>query len=170
MKMLSSLKAATRHPLFQPICAIVAVFVAAYLIAPEIGFALPLALGTTLTEGQHTAEFIVSEAAGTRSRDAVTVTVPANTTLSAGTVLAKLSATGKYVEYDNSGSDGSEAAAAILYAEQVNDTDADVDVTATVLNADAEVRSADLVWKTGLVDADKTAGLADLLALGIKAR
>jgi hypothetical protein len=123
-----------------------------------------------LTEGKHTGEFILSEANGNRSRDNVTVTVPSNTTLSPGHVLAKLSATGKYVEYDNSGSDGSEAAAGVLYGELVNDTGAPVDMDGVVVNQDAEVRSDDLVWKTGLVDADKDAGKADLLALGIKAR
>lgn len=122
------------------------------------------------TEGVHTAAFLVSEANGYRSRDEVTVTVPANTTLVAGTVLAQLSATGKYVEYDNTGTDGTEEAAGILYEERVNDTGSPVDVEATVVNADAEVRAADLTWKTGLVDNDKTAGLSDLRALGIKAR
>jgi hypothetical protein len=124
----------------------------------------------SLTEGKHTGEFILSEANGNRSRDNVTVTVPANATLEAGHVLAKLSATGKYVEYDNSGSDGSEAAAGVLYSQLVNDTGAPVDMDGVVVNQDAEVRSDDLVWKTGLTDNDKAAGEADLLALGIKAR
>jgi hypothetical protein len=124
----------------------------------------------SLSEGKYSGEFLVSEANGKRSRDNVTVTVPANTTLVPGFVLAKLSATGKYVEYDNSGSDGSEAAAGILYGELVNDTGAPVDKVGVVVNMDAEVRDADLTWKSGLVDADKTAGKADLLALGIKVR
>lgn len=123
-----------------------------------------------LNEGQHTGEFILSEANGNRSRDNVTVTVPSNTTLEPGHVLAKLSATGKYVEYDNSGSDGSEAAAGVLYGKLVNDTGAPVDMDGVVVNQDAEVRSDDLQWKSGLNDNDKTAGKADLLALGIKAR
>lgn len=124
----------------------------------------------SLTEGKHTGEFILSEANGNRSRDNVTVTVPANTTLEAGYVLAKLSATGKYVPYDNAGSDGSEVAAGVLYSTLVNDSGAPVDVDGVVVNQDAEVRGDDLVWKTGLVDADETAGKADLLALGIKVR
>lgn len=122
------------------------------------------------TEGKHTAEFVVSEANGYRSRDQVTVTVPASTTLEAGFVLAKLSATGKHVPYDNSGSDGSESAAAILYGELANATGAPVDMQATVINRDAEVREADLEWAAGLTDNDKAAGLVDLAALGIKAR
>ena len=124
---------------------------------------------STLSENKHTAEFLVSEAPVTRSREQVTVTVPADTTLEAGSVLAKLSATGKYVPYDNSGSDGSEAAAGVLWEELRNATEAPVDVEATIVNADAEVREADLEWN-GVDETGQTAGLADLLALGIKAR
>lgn len=121
------------------------------------------------TEGQHTAEFLVSEAAGTRSRDKVTVTVPADTTFQAGSVLGKITSSGKYALYDNGFSDGREVAAAVLYDTHVNaDPSNAADVEATVINVDAEVRSADLQWADELNDA--TAGLADLLALGIKAR
>lgn len=123
---------------------------------------------STKTEGMHTGEFLISEAPGTRSRDKVTVTVPAHTTYEPGTVLAKLSADGKYVIYDNAGTDGSESAAAILYDTVANDGDSPVDVEATVINTDAEVRKNDLVWDDE--ENDASAGLADLLALGIKAR
>lgn len=125
---------------------------------------------STQTETQHTAEFIVSEAEGTRSRDQVTVTVPADTTWEAGLVLGKITATSKYVEYDNGNGDGTETAAAILYETLVNETAAPVDVLATVINADAEVREADLQWEAGQSGSDQTAGLADLLTKGIKAR
>lgn len=123
---------------------------------------------STKTEGQRTAEFIVSEASGTRSREKKTVTVPASTTLQAGHVLAKLTATGKYVPYDNAGSDGSEAAGGVLYETLINDTESPVDVEVTVLVRDCEVRQADLQWS--VTGGDITAGLADLLALGIVAR
>lgn len=125
---------------------------------------------STKTEGRHNEEFLISEANGTRSRDQVTVTVPGSTTLKAGLVLSQLSATGKYVAYDNSGTDGTEDAAAILCGELVNDEVGAVDMEAAVINADAEVRASDLEWATGLSDNDKTNGRADLLALGIKAR
>jgi len=125
---------------------------------------------STKTEGRHTAEFLISEANGTRSRDQVTVTVPASTTLKPGLVLAKLSASGKYVPYDNDGSDGSEAAAGVLYHELVNAAGAPADAEATVITADAEVRSADLEWDSSVDDSEKAAGRADLLALGIKSR
>jgi hypothetical protein len=123
---------------------------------------------STKTEGNHTAEFLISEAPGTLSRDQVLVTVPAHTTYQPGTVLAKLSATGKHVIYDNAGSDGSESAAAILYEEAVNDTNAPIDVPRTVINMHAEVRLSGLVWDD--YQNDGSAGIADLLAKGIKVR
>jgi len=122
---------------------------------------------SALTEGQHTGEFILSEAPGTLSRDTVTVDVPANTTLEAGTVLGQLSGTGHYAPFDETNSDGSETAAGILVGELVNDTDAVDAQEAVLLNLMAEVRADDLVWGDGV---DEDAGLADLLALGIKAR
>ncbi len=120
------------------------------------------------TEGKHAGEFLVSEAPGTLSRDKVTVTVPANTTLEPGSVLGKITATGKYVRYDDSLATGAEVAKGVLYNELENETGAPVDVETTIVNLNAEVRKADLVW---LDEAnDETPGLADLLALGIKAR
>jgi len=124
-----------------------------------------------LTEGKYTAEFLVSEANGTLSRDNATITVAASTKLSPGHVLAKLSATGKYVEYDNAGTDGSQIAAGILYAECDNSAvGSPADFDGVVINLDAEVVLADLSWFSGASAGDKTAALADLLALGIKAR
>lgn len=124
-----------------------------------------------LTEGVHTGEFILSESPGTISRDSVTVTVPTGATLDPGTVLGQLSASGKYVPYDNAGSDGSEEAAGILYATLDNSAGvAPVDFDGVVVNFGAEVRKASLSWAAGLVDADKTAAYADLAGRGVKAR
>lgn len=123
-----------------------------------------------LTEGKHPGGFILSEANGLRSRAEVTVTVPANTTLQPGQVLGKVTATGKYEPYDNGATpatDGTETAAGVLYTELINDTASPVDKPATIVNQDAEVKSDDLIWGTGM---DEAAGTADLLALGIKIR
>lgn len=122
---------------------------------------------STKTEGQHTAEFVVSEANGKRSRDAVTVTVPADTTLAAGSVLGKITATGKYVLYDEAAVDGSQTAVAVLYDALPNATGAPVDLEGTVIGRDAEVRTADLQWKAGV---DEAGGLVDLAGVGIIAR
>jgi hypothetical protein len=122
---------------------------------------------STKTEGQHTAEFLVSEAPGTLSRDEGTVYVPANTTLQGGTVLGQQSQGGRYGQYDETNSDGTQVAAAILYNEIVNDTDAAIDAACTVVNLNAEVRSASLVFADSV---DEAGAIADLLTLGIKAR
>jgi hypothetical protein len=123
---------------------------------------------STLTEGKHDADFIVSEAPATGSRQQVIVTVAANTTLKSGTVLSRLTATGKYVPYDNSGSDGSESAYGALYAALVNDTGAPVDMDGVVMNWSCELRKNGLEWAAGLVDADKEAAYKDLAARGVK--
>jgi len=125
----------------------------------------------SLTEGKYTAEFLVSEAPGTLSRDTVTVTVAAATVLSPGHVLALIAATGKYVEYDNAGTDGSQGAYGILYSELDNSAGGSpADFVGVVINLNAEVREADLSWFSGAAEGDITAGLADLYARGIKAR
>ncbi len=124
----------------------------------------------SLTEGTHAGEFLLSESPGTQSRENGTVTVPANTTLADGTVLAQLSADDTYVEYDDVGTDGSEAAAGILYGPLVNDTDAPVDMDGVVIDWGAEVRKAALAWKTGVSAGSKTNAYADLAARGVKAR
>jgi hypothetical protein len=124
-----------------------------------------------LTESIGAGAFIASEANGKRSRDNVTVTLVAGATLKAGTVLGRLTATGKYVPYDNAGGDGSDVAYGILYAELVNsDDDNPKDLEGVVLNQDCEVAEGDLVWADGLVDADKAAAKVDLAARGIKVR
>jgi hypothetical protein len=120
-----------------------------------------------MNEGTYPGEFLVTESPGTISRDTVTVTVAADTTLESGTVLGQITASGKYVPFDDSSSDGRETAAGILYAKLENDTESADDLTGVVINFGAEVRSADLVWGEGV---DDDAGLADLAARYIKAR
>lgn len=120
----------------------------------------------TFTEPFRPYEVLISEAPGTLSRESITIT-SGQGALSAGYVVAKLSATGKYVKYDNAGSDGSETAAAILL-QAVDATSADADVVAVVRLA--EVKTDALVWDSGVDGAGKTAGLVDLATAFIKAR
>lgn len=124
---------------------------------------------TLLTEQTYPGEFIISELGNRGSRDDVTVTAPADTKLVPGTVLGKITATGKYAPYDDRDTDGREEASAILYATVDNSAGgAPTDFTeCVVLNWTAEVRKTLLSWVVG---ADQANGLADLAALGIKAR
>jgi len=163
--LLSFVGALARHPLFRPALALVALAIAAQF-HPQSFLAAPLLMGV-LTETAHTGGFMVAQAPGTISRDTVTVTVPANSTLQPGTVLGKIGSSGKYVQFDDTLSDGGETAAGILYGAAVNDTDGALDVESAIVNYCAEVREADLIWADG---ADSDAGLADLRTLGIKAR
>lgn len=120
---------------------------------------------TTFTEGRHPAEYIVSEANGTRSREVVTLITGQK--LGPGTVLGKITASGKYTILAPAASDGSEAAAAVLF-DHIDATTAD---RAAVITArDTEVKSAALVWPTGATTNQKTTALGQLRALGIVAR
>lgn len=118
---------------------------------------------TTLTQGIQIGEWLISEAEGSRSRDVVTVTVAGAVALPSGTVLGKITATGKYVKRNGAAVDGSETAKAILY-NALPGTNGDYQ--ATVFNTDAEVTGALLENGSG-VDATVT---GELLALGIKVR
>lgn len=121
---------------------------------------------TTLTEGTHAGEFLLSEAPGTLSRETVTI-ASGSGAITAGMVLGKITASGKYKPYDDDNVDGSEVAAAIAW-DNVDATSADVAVAAIV--RDAEVRLSALQWAATNDATDKTNGLADLVAAHIIAR
>lgn len=129
---------------------------------------------TTLTEGRHPAEFLLSEGNGYLSREVVTLASNGSTAIEyeAGTVLAKLTSGGKYVYYDNAGSDGTEAAAAILLEAQT--VPATGDLRAVVIIRQAEVHGDSLVYDPGLsggtLTTAKGAAATDLAALGIIVR
>lgn len=113
----------------------------------------------TYTEARRTGEFLISEACGTRSRETVTVAAAAAAMVS-GTVVSKLDADGKYVEYDDAGTDGTQTAAGILYTPL---SDSAADQTAVIIARDAEVAE---IFLTGYNANAK----ADLAALGIIVR
>ncbi len=111
-----------------------------------------------LTETRRTGDFILSEASGTRSREEVVIDLSAGAMIP-GTVVSKL-ATGKYVAYDDVGSDGSEVAAGILYAAV---PDSAADQKGVVLVRDCEVTGIRL---TG----SNANAVVDLRALGVIVR
>lgn len=123
-----------------------------------------------LTEGARKAEFMVSEANDWRSRDEGVVTVPANTTLQAGTILGTITASGKFIRQDTAAADGSQNHSGILFANLVNTTGAPVDYDAAILVRDAEVNGSDLTYEAGASAGEITAANAALASLGIIVR
>src|SRR5690606_5214096 len=115
-----------------------------------------------LNETPHAGGFILSEANGKRSRENITIASGEN--LQAGAVLGKITANGHYAAYDNDATNGVQTAAGILLAA--------VDATGgakpgVAIVRDAEVNEHELVWDEDNDTSDITAGVADLLALGI---
>lgn len=114
--------------------------------------------------------FIESEANGFRSRNQVTIHggFTGAAVLHAGTVLGKITATGKYAISPATGSDGSQTAVAILF----DDVDPTLgDIQGAVVDDDAEVRLADLTFDASVTaGAATTAKIAQLAAVGIKVR
>lgn len=72
---------------------------------------------TILTQGIEPLEFLLSEGEGMFSRDQATVTIAGGVALPSGTVLGKITASGKYVAHNTGASDGSQNAAAVLGTE-----------------------------------------------------
>lgn len=104
-------------------------------------------------------DFILDEANGQRSRENIVVTQTGAAIVS-GTLLGKVTATGKYKPYNNAAADGTEVAAGILYQHLYAATG---DVKAVGFVRDCEVVRGAL---TGL----DTAGEADLKAIGVIVR
>ena len=116
-----------------------------------------------LTQGFQPYEFLLSEASGNRSRDAAVATTVLGTPLPSGTVMGKVTATGKLIKYVDSAVDGSQTAAAVLCTPMDGVAG---DQRVTIINTDAEVFGAVLNGGVGL-DAN---GKADLALLNIKVR
>lgn len=122
---------------------------------------------TVYTEGRHAAEFVMSEANRMRSRDVITIVSGAGV-VAPGTVLGKITASGKYQPSAIGAIDGSEVAVAINMYE-VDATAADAEVTAIV--RDAEVNKNILTYHADRDQAaEKAAADAELAAQGIVVR
>lgn len=86
--------------------------------------------------------------------------------LEPGTVLGKITASGKYVLHDVALANGAQVAAAIL-GHPVDATAADVTTVATV-NGPATIFGPMLIYKAGISDANKLAANNALRAKGMK--
>jgi len=76
-------------------------------------------------------------------------------------------ASGKYVQYDQDGTDGRQHAAGVLYAAALA---ASADVSAAIHVRDCEVNGLVLVWPDDIEAGEKTAAIAELASLGIIVR
>lgn len=114
---------------------------------------------TILTQGKRTAEFLLSEANGQRSRESGILAIT-DEALPAGQLLGIVTASGEYAPYAAGASDGTETAVAVLYA-GVPASVATQPIT--VIARDAEVIGTKL---TGL----DAAARDDLLTKGIVVR
>lgn len=115
------------------------------------------------TEGPRTFGFVLSEAEFGRSRDEVTIASGAGV-LESGTVLGKITASGKFKPAVDASTDGSEIAAAVL-AHRVDATSADAQ--AVIVARAAQVKKPELIYADGATEADMDAGLT---AAGIVVR
>ncbi len=123
---------------------------------------------TVLTENPHSGNFILSEDDdGRLSRDNIVVASGAGPLLP-GTVLGKVTASGKFVPSPETATDGSETAVAILVG-PVNATGADA--LAVAMTRHAEVNHHGLIYDASVNDdAKKSAKWGQLRAAGIVVR
>lgn len=120
-----------------------------------------------LTEGKRPFQFLLSEANFHRSRDAITV-ASGSGKLVAGTVLGKVTASGKYFPSPATGSGGSQVGSAVL-CYPVDATSADVATTG--ITRDAEVKAGELTYEATVNDAGKKATKnGELAGVGIIVR
>ena len=124
---------------------------------------------TTLTEGRHTGGFIVWEALRDYTREVVTIaTGGANPVLEPGTVLGKITASGKYAAHDPAAVDGTETAVAVLWG-KADATTADLDAV-VLFRGPAIVNANDLVFTGTPTAPEITAAHTALAAVGILTR
>lgn len=124
---------------------------------------------TVLSETTHTGGFLVWEAFRDYTREVITIaTGTANPVLQPGTVLGKITTTGKYAAHDPAATDGTETAVAVLWG-KADATAADVSAVA-LLRGPAIVNGNDLVFTGTPTQPEIDAAHASLAAAGILVR
>lgn len=118
----------------------------------------------TKTLAPRTADYVRWEGDTSYSRDEAIVTATA--AIAPGTVLGKVTASGKLIPHDSAAVDGSENAVAILF----RGMDAGTEELRTVTARLTEVNGFALVYHDAATDPEKTAVNAALAAQGIIVR
>lgn len=121
----------------------------------------------TLTEGRHSGEFIGEMAMGIGFHADLS-TVLSGQNLVAGAVVGKVTASGKYVAFDNAGTDDGRRVAAGVLVSAVDASSADA-TGLVMVRGPAIINTNDLTWASGIDAAEQAVALTSLLALGIKA-
>ena len=120
---------------------------------------------TTLTETTHAGGFLVWEAFRDYTRETITV---ATGTLEPGTVLGRITASGKYAAHDPAAVDGTETAGAVLWGKA--DASGGDTLAVAVVRGPAIVNRHDLVFAGTPSEAEIAAAHAALLGAGILVR
>jgi Bacteriophage lambda head decoration protein D len=124
---------------------------------------------TTLTETTHPGGFLIWEAFRDYTREVITIAIGgAVPVLEPGTVLGKITASGKYAAHDPAAVDGTETAVAVLWG-KADATAVDVDAV-VLLRGPAIVNSNDLVFTGTPTALEITAAHTALAAVGILTR
>ena len=121
----------------------------------------------TLTEGKHAGEFIGELALG-QGYHCDQITVLSGQNLVAGAVIGRVTASGKFVAFDNAGTDDGRRTVAGILVDAVNASAADA-TGLGLLRGPAIVNKNDLTWAAGVDAGEQAAAITALLALGIKA-
>ncbi len=117
------------------------------------------------TQGMNVGEYLLSEAEGQRSRETRVAAFTTGTAWPSGTVLGKITATGKLTKYVSTNSDGSQVAMAVMLTD-IPASAATGDIPIVTHERDCEVIGAIL---NGGAGTDAT-GKSGLTAAGIIVR
>lgn len=120
---------------------------------------------TPLVEQWHDGGFLVSQPNGHRHVDQGVLIAGAK--VLAGTIVGKITASGKFVTCISTASDGSQVPAGILFG--TKDATA-ADKPCLVVRRDCEVNTSELIWDASFNAGAITTGLATLAGLGIIGR
>jgi hypothetical protein len=119
----------------------------------------------SLSESNTLGDLLKYEAPNLFSRESITVAAGAN--LSLGTVLGRITASGKYVILAPAASDGSQTAAAVLLGDAAA---ASADTKGLILARHGIVADHALVWPGGITGGQKTTAVSQLETKGILVR
>ena len=118
----------------------------------------------TLTEDKHTGGFLIWETLRDYTRETVTIAAGAGK-LAPGTVLGRITTGGKYTVLTPGASNGSQAAAGLIW-DHADATDADAPAV-VILRGPAIANRHEIIFPEGMTEPQITAATTALAAIGI---